>query len=295
MWKVTAHLDVTDFPEQAGFDDLLLRVDEMRRAFALRADLDYALVPARGVEHGFALAHVPADRFLAIDIRARFHRGDGVQRVPMVRRADQHDVEVLLLEHLAVIAVSARLFFGLLALAGDLDGLGQHVFVRIADRDDLDRRDLNEPPQIALAVPAGADQPHALGFFSGEGGRHITGRGHGENGGGSLSEELATVHGFGLSETGKERKSRKWSIVGGRSNWSVSLPFRYRFATDFRPWVDRAIDVRRRCGDKDWATKGDAGRYVDLARVFSRAHSQPGTRSAENSHARLRYVPSPIG
>ena len=39
-------------------------------------------------------------------------------------------------------------------------------------------------------------------------------------------------------------------------NWSVSLPFRYRFATDFRPRVDWAIDERRRCGDNDWATKG---------------------------------------
>src|SRR5712671_5272617 len=35
-----------------------------------------------------------------------------------------------------------------------------------------------------------------------------------------------------------------WKSRGGKKaeNWSVSLPFRYRFATDFRPRVDRAID-----------------------------------------------------
>src|SRR2546422_1430710 len=36
-----------------------------------------------------SFAHVPADRFLAIHVRARFHRGNGVQRVPMIRRAHQ--------------------------------------------------------------------------------------------------------------------------------------------------------------------------------------------------------------
>ena len=96
------------------------------------------------------------------------------KRVPMVRRADQHDVEVLLLEHLAVIAVGARLLLGLLPLAGDLHRLGEHVLVGIADGDDFDRRDLDEPPQIAFAVPARADQADAFGFVSGESGWHIT-------------------------------------------------------------------------------------------------------------------------
>jgi len=185
---------VADFSEQASFNDLLLRVDEMRRAFALRADLHHALEFARRVEHGLALADVPADGFLAIDIRARFHRGNRVQRVPMIRRTDQDDVEILLLEHLAVIVVSARLLPGLLPLAGNLYCLSEHVLVRVADGNNLDWRDLDQPPQITLAVPTGADEPDAPRFFSGEGGGHIAGSGQGDNGGRRFLKELATVH-----------------------------------------------------------------------------------------------------
>ena len=93
--EVTAQIDVADLAEQAGFDDLLLRVDEVRRALALRADLHHALVLARGIQHGFAFAHVAADGLLAINIRAGFNGRDAMQRVPVIRRTDEHDVEVL--------------------------------------------------------------------------------------------------------------------------------------------------------------------------------------------------------
>src|SRR5260370_39871753 len=52
--KVTAHIHVANFPEQAAFDDLLFHINEMRRALSLRADLYYALEFAGGVEHGCA-------------------------------------------------------------------------------------------------------------------------------------------------------------------------------------------------------------------------------------------------
>ena len=50
-------------------------------------------------------------------------------------------------------------------LGGDLHGLGEHVLVRVAERNDFDGRHLGEPPEVALAIPAGADQAHALGFL----------------------------------------------------------------------------------------------------------------------------------
>jgi hypothetical protein len=39
-------------------------------------------------------------------------------------------------------------------------GLGEHLLVDVAERDDLDRRNLDQPQQVALAIPAGADQPN---------------------------------------------------------------------------------------------------------------------------------------
>ena len=136
----------------------------MRRAFALCANLHDALVFARGVEHRLALEHVTADRFLAIHVRARLDRGNGLKRVPMVRGADQHDVEIFLPEHLAVIRVGSWFLLRFLPLAGDIDGAREHLLVHVANRDDLDRRDLDEPPEVALSIPAGADQTDPPGL-----------------------------------------------------------------------------------------------------------------------------------
>src|SRR5581483_8986900 len=41
----------------------------------------------------------------------------------------------------------------------------EHVFVHVANADDLDRRDLNEAAQIAFAIPARADEPDAFRFL----------------------------------------------------------------------------------------------------------------------------------
>ncbi len=144
-------------PKQPGLDDLLFGVDQMRRALALRADLHHALVFARRVKHRLALEHIRADGFLAIHIRARLHGRDRVQRVPMVRRTDQHNIQVLLFQHLAVVVVAARLLLRLLPLAGEFRRAFEHVLVHVANGNHLHRRHLDEPPQIALAIPTGAD------------------------------------------------------------------------------------------------------------------------------------------
>ena len=70
--------------EQAGFDDLFLGFDEVRRAFALGADLDDALVPAGGGEHGMAFRHIDADRLLDV------HVGAGLEQ-PLAPRLGQLD------------------------------------------------------------------------------------------------------------------------------------------------------------------------------------------------------------
>ena len=47
-----------DLAQQAGVNDVLLRLDPVRRALALRADLHHALVLARRGEHRLAFKHV---------------------------------------------------------------------------------------------------------------------------------------------------------------------------------------------------------------------------------------------
>ena len=42
------------------------------------------------------------------------------------------------------------------------------LLIHVAERDDLDRRDLNEPEQIVLAIPAAADESDPLGLLIGD-------------------------------------------------------------------------------------------------------------------------------
>ena len=167
---------------------------EVRRAAPLRADLHDALVLARRREHRLALDDVDADRLLHVDVGAGLHRLDHRQRVPVIRRGDEHDVEVLLLQHLAVVAVGARLLLRRLPRRDQLGRVGEHLLVDVAERDDFDRRDLDQPEQVALAVPAGADQPDPLARVRellGVGGRS----GQGEGRGGVL-DEVSAMHGI---------------------------------------------------------------------------------------------------
>ncbi len=102
---VAVHLDQADLAELPLADDPVAGLDQVRRAAALRADLHDPLVLAGRGQHGLALGHVDADRLLHVDVGARLDGRDHRQGVPVVGRGDQDDVEVLLLEHLAVVAV----------------------------------------------------------------------------------------------------------------------------------------------------------------------------------------------
>jgi hypothetical protein len=129
----------------------------VRGAAPLGADLDHALVRARGGEHRLALADVDADRLLHVDVRTRLDCGDHRQRMPMVGGGDEDHVEVLLREHQPVILVAARLLLRFLPAGDQLDGILEHAAVDIAQRDHLHRRHLDKAQQIAFAVPAAAD------------------------------------------------------------------------------------------------------------------------------------------
>ena len=135
--------------------------------------------------------------FCDVDVGPGLHGGDHRQGVPVVGRGDQDDVEVLLLEHLAVVGVGPRLLLRDLAPCDDLGGLGQHLLVDVAQGDDLDRRDLDEPEQVDLAIPARADQADSLclrrGGYRGRGGVAPTRKDQPTRSRPSL-EEFATIH-----------------------------------------------------------------------------------------------------
>ena len=117
------------------------------------------------------------------------------QGVPMIGRGDQHDVEVLFAKHLAVVAIDARGVLGALPGGDDVGRLGEHALVDVAERHDFDGFDLEQAQEVALAVPAGADEADAAGAVGGE---ELEVRGEGDPGeaGGASSKELAAVHGL---------------------------------------------------------------------------------------------------
>ena len=103
----------------------LLRVDEVGRALALGADLDYAAVLAGGRHHGLALQDIDADRLLDVDVRARPPRPRS-----SAGRASGPGVPIRTISRsfsfssLAVIGVGAGHLLRLLALGHHLGGAG---------------------------------------------------------------------------------------------------------------------------------------------------------------------------
>jgi len=200
---VATDVDVRDLSQQAGIDDVLFGIDQVRRALALRADLDHAAQFTGRRQHGFALEDVHADRLLDVHIRPGLHRIQCVQGMPMVRAADEHDIQVLFLEHLAMIAVGAGHFLGFLPLADQLGCFGPQLLVGIAQRDDVDRCNLDQAEQVVLAVPAGTDQSDSFRPLRGDFDRFgspqdLARTGQRAQGCSSLLKKSASVHGIGL-------------------------------------------------------------------------------------------------
>src|SRR5262249_18988283 len=97
--------------------------------------------------------------------------------------------------HLAIIRIRARLLLRFLALTRDLYCAREHMFVHIANRNNLDRFNLDKPPQIALAVPTRADEPDAAGLVGSESGWDITRSGQSCRSSGRSFKKLTTIHG----------------------------------------------------------------------------------------------------
>ena len=205
---VAVDLDQADLSQQPGLDDTVDGLHQVRRAAPLRAHLHHALMLSRGGQHGLAFDDVDTDGLLHVDIGPGLDGGDHGQGVPVIRRRDLDDVEVFLLEHLAIVVVEARLLFGALAGGDEIGGLGQHLLVHVAERDDFDRCDLHQTQDVALTVPARADQTDTARLLVGIGSSEPAAGGKSKSSGGGC-EELAAVHGSCLRKIGE-----KSSIVG---------------------------------------------------------------------------------
>ena len=129
---VAVDFDQRDLAEPACPDDVVPGVDQVRRAPALHPDLHDASVLAGGRKHGVPFDDVDADRFLHVHVGAGPDRFDHRQRVPVVGCVDQNDVEVLFLQHVAVIGIRPRPLLRLLARGDRVGGLGQQTFVDVA-------------------------------------------------------------------------------------------------------------------------------------------------------------------
>src|SRR5262249_27937350 len=97
-------------------------------------------------------------------------------------------------EHLAIIAVGPRLLLRFLPLAHHLRRVGEHLRIDVAQRHDFNRPDLNEAEQVALAVPATADEPDALVHPRGRFVRERPTRSDSDSGGAGGAKEMTAIH-----------------------------------------------------------------------------------------------------
>ena len=112
----------------------------------------------------------------------------------MIGRRDQHNVEVLLLEHLAIVGISARLLLRDLPSGNHVGRVGEHLLIDVAQRNDLDGRDLDQAKQIGLSIPPAADEPDPrrllIDKFSGK-----PARGSQRQSRGARMDKLTAIHG----------------------------------------------------------------------------------------------------
>ena len=190
---VTIDLDQTDVTEPPLANDVVARFDQVRCAAALRSHLHDASVLARGGHHCLALDHVHADGLLTPHVGARLDRGNHGERVPVIGRVDEDDVEILLGEHLAIIGIGARTVLRRLALRHSIGRVRQHLLIHIAHRDDLDGRDLDQTKQVGFAVPARSDDADTRLLGPGSLASQVV-SGQSEDCG-AVEQELSAIHG----------------------------------------------------------------------------------------------------
>ena len=131
----------------------------MRRAPLLRAHLDDAVVAAGRVDHHPPFADGERERLFDVDVLARLAGQHGRDRVPVIRRADDHRVDVLAIEDAAEVARRERRRL-IEVLLDALGRLGDLLVVHVAEGDAL-RAEAQGVAQNAAPLAATTDEADA--------------------------------------------------------------------------------------------------------------------------------------
>src|SRR5262245_47156755 len=141
---------VGDLADAAASNELDGLAAVIRRT-PLQADLHYALMPLGRLDHPAALCDRERKRLLDIDVLASLTGVNHLQRVPVVRRGDDHCVHVFHLQQLPIVLELSRATADL--LRGEI-----HVrLMNVADGDDLGVFVLEETVQHLVAAIANRD------------------------------------------------------------------------------------------------------------------------------------------
>ena len=100
----------------------------------LRAGLQDDSVVAHRLDHVLAFVDREGERLFAVNILLRFGRADIDQRMPMIGRGIDDDVDIVALENLSAIARGERRGAVLGITPGETGGL---IFLHIAERNDV--------------------------------------------------------------------------------------------------------------------------------------------------------------
>ena len=174
--------------ELGGFDHVLATAP-------LRTHLHDAVVLLRGGHHRATLGNRLGQGLFDIDILARLAGHHGGDRMPVIRRGDEDDINVLPIQHAAEILYRIGLFPS--GRRTNLQTLRGHGFIHVGDNHTVHFRIAEETLQVAAAHAAGTDEPKAdfvvgAGFARADRTDERPGEGGRANGECGVADELTT-------------------------------------------------------------------------------------------------------
>src|SRR4051812_25201354 len=92
MTRAAAHKD--DLPERA-FLQQLVRFPRLMAEAMVETGFQLHVMLFRGLDHGSALSRVPGERLFTDDVLPRLQHADARLRVDVVRRRDNHEIDVV--------------------------------------------------------------------------------------------------------------------------------------------------------------------------------------------------------
>lgn len=185
---------------RAAFPEKFHAADMMRTDAAMHPDLHDAVGGFRRFDKSPALADGMPGRLFDENVSACRNAGDSLKGVPVVRGGNNHNLELFLLQHLAVVAVHVREGSGesLDFVCGNFELIG----IDITERDDIAAAVFNRDAEDIHSPPTRSDQ-RGFVFFSGLGLCLDPGSKAGSSHhGGSGSEKMTTIKTLGHGDQG---------------------------------------------------------------------------------------------